>query len=149
MAGDIVPDIKDCYAFVGARVGDRSLEERESRSLGGREWRNVIVLAVLSVKVEVHLAVQCRKKFLPCLMVVHRGEVEGIAVGNRSAQVVMVGIFIGQSLFRMEFVNADLQCPPASGVGVADGAAIPARDVHHGFVGIELPEDMTVYVGSP
>lgn len=82
-------------------------------------------------------------------MVEHRGKVEGIAVGNRSAQVVMTGAFVGKSLFRMEPVNVDLQCLLASGVGVVDGAAIPARDVHHGFAGIELSEDMAVYVGSP
>lgn len=59
MAGDIVPGIKDGYALVGARVGDRGLVEREFRSLGGWERRDVLVLAVLSVKVEVHLSVQC------------------------------------------------------------------------------------------
>ena len=98
---------------------------------------------------EVHLSVQCREEFLSCLVVVHRGEVEGVAVGDRSAKVVMVGIFIGEPLFWMEFVDADLECPFASGVGVADGAAIPARDSHHGFVGVELPEDVAVDVRSP
>ena len=59
MAGDILPGIKDGYALVGARVGDRGLVERESGAFGGRKWMCVLVLAVFTVKVEIHLSVQC------------------------------------------------------------------------------------------
>ena len=104
---------------------------------------------VLSVKVEVHLTVQCGEEFLPCLAVVHRSKVKRIAVGDRPAEVVMSGAFVGEALFGMEFVNANLECPFASGVGVADGAAIPARDSHNGFAGIELSEDVAVDVRAP
>ena len=60
----------------------------------------------------------------------------------------MVGIFIGKALFRMESVDSDSQRSFASGVGIADCSAIPARDSHNGFVGIELPEDVAVDVRS-
>lgn len=98
---------------------------------------------------EAHLVIQRGEEFLSCLVVVHRGEVKRVAVGNRSADVVMPGAFIGEALFGMESVDSDSQCPCASGVGVADGAAIPARDSHHGFIGVELPEDVAVDVRSP
>ena len=118
-------------------------------TFGDRERWDVLVLVVLSVKVEAHLTVQCGEEFLPCLAVVHRSKVKRIAVGDRPADVVVPGTFVGETLFGIELVNADLECPYASGVGVADGAAIPARDAHHGFAGIEFTEYVAVDVRTP
>ena len=114
-----------------------------------RERRNVLVLAVLSVKVEVHLSVQRGEELLPRLVVVHRSEVESVAVGDRSADVVMPGAFVGESPLGMESVDVDLECPFASGVGIADCAAIPARDSHNCFAGIEFTEYVAVDVRTP
>lgn len=80
MPGDVIPCIGNGNAFVRMRVGNRGFEEREPGSFVNLDFMNVAVLAIPSVKAEIHFSVQCHKQFRPCLMVVQRGEVQRITI---------------------------------------------------------------------
>ena len=82
-------------------------------------------------------------------MVVEAGEIQGVAIRYGTELVLVMRCLIGERDRRVVLIVPDVETLNAPGKGVADDAAIPTGDFHYNLAGVELTQDVRVYVHTP